>query len=67
MHVWHRWETVKDTGVWEYRQCRVCGKRAVQQRARGYQPVDRGWLATGQWTPHGPPPRPVGGGPAGER
>lgn len=45
-----RWTTVRDTGITLY-QVNALGKRRVQQRTGGYQPIDRGWLETGRWTP----------------
>ena len=46
---WH-WDKVRDTGINVYLQC-ACGKRKVRTRPRGHQPIDRGWLETGEWTP----------------
>lgn len=46
----HRWRTVRDTGVNVYQDCR-CGKRRVTIGGTGYQPVDQDWLLTGAWTP----------------
>jgi len=44
------WETVRDTGITQY-QVHPSGKRrAVQQHGGGYQPIDRGWVDTGEWT-----------------
>jgi hypothetical protein len=65
MHLIHRWQTVKDTGFRAYQVCARCGKRRITPRGmNGFQPVDRGWLETGRWTPMGLPPRPS---PIGER
>lgn len=51
----HRFRTVRDTGGHLYQQCQ-CGKRRVLEVGRIYQPVDRGWVETGEWTPLGLPP-----------
>jgi hypothetical protein len=42
------WETVHETGVWKYQECRKCSKRRAK-RAGGslsipYQPVDSDWV-----------------------
>lgn len=50
MHLWHRWATVLDTGKTVYERCTYCGKRRVRQGEGGYQPIDRGWVLTGEWT-----------------
>jgi len=49
------WKTVRDTGAHLYQVNTVTGKRAIIGGSRGYQPIDRGWLETGQWTKHVPP------------
>lgn len=46
------WSTVRDTGITRY-QVHVDGSRRVvvwPPFAVGYQPVDWGWLNTGEWT-----------------
>lgn len=43
----HTWRTVEDTGKTRYQECATCGKRRALQRAGGYQPIDRDWLAGG--------------------
>jgi len=49
MHLFHRWETIKDTRETQYQRCSVCGKRRVTQWGGGYQPIDYYWLETGEW------------------
>ena len=44
------WQTVRDTGVHVYETC-SCGLRRVRRVCRAHQPIDRGWLETGEWTP----------------
>lgn len=47
---WH-WSEVEHTGVHVYESCK-CGRRRIRRVCeRGYQPIDLGWLATGEWTP----------------
>ena len=46
---WH-WQTAKETLVYRYQECR-CGYRRFRVVGSGYQPVDRGWLRSGIWTP----------------
>lgn len=53
----HRCDVVRDTGCHEYRVCRHCGKREINTGSRGHQPIDRGWLETGEWTKMVPPPK----------
>lgn len=50
---WFSWETVYSTGVHRYQENRVTGKRRIQLIGigYGYQPIDKGWLDTGKWTP----------------
>ena len=38
-----------DTGVDPAVACEKCGKRRVIQTSAIYQPVDKKWLATGEW------------------
>jgi len=46
----HQWETVKDTKANRYEQCTTCGERRASRYASGgYQPIDRQWVATGEW------------------
>lgn len=48
--VWrHRWNKVEDTGGHLYYECRKCHKRKVVQTGGGHQPIDRQWLAGGEW------------------
>jgi len=44
----HRFRIVRDTGRNCYQKCR-CGTRRVLCYGPGCQPIDRQWLATGQW------------------
>lgn len=44
------WTVVRDTGVNVYLEC-PCGRRKVRTRPWAYQPIDKGWLDTGEWTP----------------
>lgn len=55
----HSGDVVRDTGCHRYRVCRQCGKREITGYCRyGAQPIDQGWLETGEWTVIAPP-RPV--------
>lgn len=45
---WH-WTVVSDTGVHLYERC-ACGRRRIRKVGWGHQPIDRGWLETGEWT-----------------
>jgi hypothetical protein len=56
----HRWELVRHTGVHSYVRCKRCGERRINKVAHALQPVDSGWLKTGEWTPRPtfPPPKP---------
>lgn len=51
---WH-WSTVRDTGATIYEEC-PCGRRRIRQAKDGFQPIDRGWLETGEWTKRPPVP-----------
>lgn len=45
------WRDVRDTGVWRYQENSVTGeRRAVPGAAKGWRPVDRVWLAGGEWS-----------------
>ncbi len=58
-HPFHRWATVKDTGVYLYEHCTTCGERRAYRHAGGggYQPIDRQWVTTGEWFSwHNPKP-----------
>jgi hypothetical protein len=63
-HWFHRYRTVRDTGVWTYRQCAVCGQRRIDGGSfTGYQPRDDDWVETGRFRDFGttlprPTPRP---------
>lgn len=46
----HRGRTVRDTGFTRYRECATCGTRWITQGRGGYQPIDRRWLRTGEWS-----------------
>jgi hypothetical protein len=47
---WH-WRCARDTGVHLYEVC-ACGRRRVRRvDPSGWQPVDRGWVQTGEWRP----------------
>ena len=46
---WH-WSEVEHTGVHVYETCQ-CGRRRIRKVAHAHQPIDRGWLETGEWTP----------------
>lgn len=59
---WGRWTVVRDTGVTVYEQHRN-GKRRASQRGGGYQPIDRWWVAGGDWSPK-PTPGAISGVPA---
>ena len=48
------WRTARDTGITRY-QVNGRGDRRVVQRPGGYQPIDRRWLATGEWSEPVPP------------
>jgi hypothetical protein len=51
------WRLVEDTGCWRYEVNTVTGaRRIVPTCTGGYQPVDRDWLRTGEWTKPGKPP-----------
>jgi len=56
------WRTVRDTGVHFYQENAITGARRVLRRDGGYQPVDRAWLRTGDWSRPGPPPNEGSGG-----
>lgn len=49
------WETVKDTGCHLYQVNTMTGARTIIGGSRGHQPIDRGWLETGEWTKPRPP------------
>lgn len=55
------WVAVRDTGKTRY-QVHPSGRRRVRQRPGGYQPIDRRWLESGEWSPPpsaiAPPPSP---------
>ena len=54
----HRWETVRDTGVWIYQVCKKCGKRRIREgpwHGYGYQPCNTAWLE-GRGELHSIPP-----------
>jgi hypothetical protein len=48
----HKWETARSTGHYLYQECRTCHYRRVRRAygTWGYQPIDRQWLKTGDWT-----------------
>ncbi len=48
------WTTVRDTGGNLYQVNERTGERRITRKAAGYQPVDHGWLNTGQRTPKRP-------------
>lgn len=49
--IFHRWKTVKDTGMTKYQQCEKCNKRiAFTYIKGGYQPIDQYWVETGKWS-----------------
>lgn len=50
-HPFHQWEVVKDTGVNRYEHCTTCGERRAYRHSSGggHQPIDRQWVATGEW------------------
>lgn len=51
------WREVRNTGLNSYQANTVTGaRRVVRLVSGGYQPVDGGWLRTGEWTNPGPPP-----------
>lgn len=50
------WETVKDTGATLYQVNRISGKRRVLRSCGGHQPVDLGWLRSGEWSAPPSPP-----------
>jgi len=54
--LFHKWETVRDTGSHIYITCARCGKRTVIECTNGYQPVDTHWIETGHWQEMGSPP-----------
>lgn len=56
------WVTVRDTGANLYQVHRVTGARRVQPYTVGIQPIDWGWVKTGEWTPTGEPPNRGGTG-----
>jgi len=41
---------VRDTGFTQYFECKKCGKRTYKQKRGGYQPIDKHWLAGGNWS-----------------
>ncbi len=41
------WRTVKDTGVWKYRENAITGRRKAVWSGGGYQPLDAGFLRPG--------------------
>lgn len=43
------WETVRDTGLTLY-QVHPSGRRRAVQIRGAYQPIDRRWLETGEWS-----------------
>lgn len=54
----HRWRIARDTGAFRYVDCERCDARRVYRVAAYGQPVDLGWLETGEWSPMNPPPPP---------
>lgn len=68
---WHRYETVKDTGLTRYQQCRRCALRRAVQGGEGFyatdtptayrlkarigQPINMHWVRTGVWQTMDPP------------
>ena len=54
--IFHDWHTVMDTGTTAYMCCARCGKREATQFPGGHQPIDTGWIETGEWTEPGKPP-----------
>lgn len=43
--LWHRWECIRDTGMWKYFECPHCGSRkATCYSSTGYQPVNLDWV-----------------------
>lgn len=56
--LFHNFETVRDTRATLYLECLRCELRIARQNpCGGHQPVDQGWLNTGEWTKVGNPPR----------
>lgn len=50
-HFFHRWLTVRDSGVYAYQVCRKCGMRRIERLSVAMMgPKDVGWLKTGKWT-----------------
>ena len=53
VRLWRRrpwgWVTVRDTGFTMYQQ-HPSGRRRVVQASAGYQPIDRRWVETGEWS-----------------
>jgi hypothetical protein len=50
---WRRpfaWRVVRDTGVHRYLE-HPSGRRRIDRVRLGHQPIDRHWLATGEWSP----------------
>lgn len=54
------WKIIRDNGKTCYMQNSVTGERRVSQSPGGYQPIDKGWVKTGNWTPMGNPPNKSG-------
>ena len=44
------WSTVRDTRITLYQQHASGERRVLVREGCGYQPVDWGWLNTGEWT-----------------
>lgn len=45
MHLFHKWEVVKDTDKYLYLQCKICGARKLKEEyTEGHQPIDWKWL-----------------------
>jgi hypothetical protein len=44
------WRRVRRMGAWDYVECRVCGKRDVQNIPGFLGPIDMRWLLTGEWS-----------------
>lgn len=60
--LFHRWTVALSTGVHRYEACAKCAtRRIIRTVAGGYQPVDRGWLETGQFESFQASRMPVGG------
>ena len=41
----HRYKVDRDTGFTIYKRCLRCGKRVIEQRTGGHQPIDKEYLS----------------------